>query len=90
MAKKSSTVHLEQSTWDEIEKYQKENGITGRNDAIERMLLERRLLMNLNIRPYSAQDAQNKIQPVKELKEEPEELRAADEAINGSFNDMPD
>lgn len=88
MAKKSSTVHLEQSTWDEIEKYQKENGITGRNDAIERMLLERRLLMNLNIQPHS----QFKSKPVeKKLEEkEPEEFKAADAAISKLEEDMPE
>ena len=51
MGKKSSTVHLENSTWQEINEYMKENDISSRNDAIERMLLERRLLLKMTINP---------------------------------------
>lgn len=49
MAKKSSTIHIEEGFWDEISSYMKENKIDSRNTAIEQMLMERRvLLMALN------------------------------------------
>lgn len=49
MAKKSSTVHLSEKVWEEIEEYQKQNGLSSRNDAIEHMFVERRLLLKLSI-----------------------------------------
>jgi len=49
MAKKSSTVHLPEKVWEEIEEYQNQNGLSSRNDAIEQMFVERRLLLKLNL-----------------------------------------
>lgn len=49
MAKKSSTVHLSEKVWEEIEEYQNQNGLSSRNDAIEQMFVERRLLLKLSI-----------------------------------------
>lgn len=82
MAKKSSTVHLELSTWDEIEQYRKEYGIT-RNEAIERMFTERRLLLKTM--------ANSKIESkTEEKKAEVKEKSAVDLAIKNNFNNMPE
>ena len=82
MAKKSSTVHLELSTWDEIEQYRNEYG-TNRNEAIERMFTERRLLLKIM--------ANSKIESkTEEKKEEVKEKSAVDVAIKNNFDDMPD
>lgn len=82
MAKKSSTVHLELSTWDEIEQYREEYGIT-RNEAIERMFTERRLLL----KTMANSKTENKIE---EKKAEVKEKSAVDTAIKNNFDDMPD
>lgn len=42
MAKKTSSVHIESTLWDYIDEYQKKNGISSRNTAIEWMLVEHR------------------------------------------------
>ena len=46
MAKKASTINIEQIFWDEIADYMERNDIGNRNTAIEFMLLERRTLLN--------------------------------------------
>ncbi|MBQ1785190.1 MAG: hypothetical protein II005_00450 [Turicibacter sp.] len=45
MAKKASTINIEENFWKEIEDYMSIHGIN-RNTAIEWMLLERRTLLN--------------------------------------------
>ena len=47
MARKSSTIHIEESFWDDISRYMEENKINSRNTAIEQMLIERRMLLKL-------------------------------------------
>lgn len=42
MAKKSSTIHVENFVWDEIENIQKNQGISSRNTAIEYLVAEYR------------------------------------------------
>ena len=44
MPKKPSTVNLEESVWNDIELFMKENNVN-RNTAIEWMLIERRTLL---------------------------------------------
>lgn len=84
MAKKSSTVHLEQSTWDEVKEYQKENGGISRNEAIERMLTERRLLMKMNLGIVSKKESNEIAVTVKENDNK------TINAINSAYDDMPD
>ncbi|MEF9991268.1 MAG: hypothetical protein RR835_02320 [Peptostreptococcaceae bacterium] len=47
MAKKSSTIHIEQCFWDLIEDYQKNNGMDSRNLAIECLLSEYKALKSI-------------------------------------------
>ena len=42
MAKKSSTIHVEDFVWDEIENIRKSQGISSRNTAIEYLVAEYR------------------------------------------------
>lgn len=46
MAKKASTINIEQIFWDEIAEYMERNEISNRNTAIEFMLLERKTMLN--------------------------------------------
>lgn len=46
MAKKASTINIEQIFWDEIADYMERNEISNRNTAIEFMLLERKTMLN--------------------------------------------
>lgn len=82
MAKKSSTVHLDESTWREIKDYQEENGGISRNEAIERMLTERRLLMKMNLGL-----AKKEIDEISVTREKDDKTT---DAINSVYNDMPD
>lgn len=42
MAKKTSSIHIENKLWDYIAEYQAKNGIDSRNTAIEWILVEHR------------------------------------------------
>lgn len=44
--KKTSSLHLEEDIWDEIDNYKVAYKLSSRNAALERMLLERRFLIN--------------------------------------------
>lgn len=83
MAKTSSTVHLEESTWEEIKGYQDKYGCS-RNEAIERMFVERRLLLNLNSKSNSESNINKEISLDKEEKEE------LDAAVGSVYDDMPE
>ena len=45
--KKTSSLHLEEDMWEEILAYQKANKLSSKNIALERMLLERRILIQI-------------------------------------------
>ena len=47
--KKTTSFHLEEDILNEIEAYKKEYNLSSRNVALERMLLERRFLINAPI-----------------------------------------
>lgn len=82
MSKKSSTVHLEESTWKEIKDYQEENGGISRNEAIERMLTERRLLIKINLGMSKKENDEIDITE--------EKYDKTTNAINLVYDDMPD
>lgn len=81
MSKKSSTVHLESSTWDEIDKYREEAGCS-RNEAIERMFIERRLLLKLNCIPETAKELA--------IEKEVQKNEILKGAVNSTYDDMSD
>lgn len=51
MAKKTSSVHIEEYFWNLIEEYQNSKGIQSRNTALENILTEWNILKNLNLNP---------------------------------------
>lgn len=55
MAKKSSTIHIEQCFWDLIEDYQKNNGMDSRNLAIECLLSEYKALKSITQVNFNSQ-----------------------------------
>lgn len=85
MSKKSSTVHLESSTWDEIDKYREKAGCS-RNEAIERMFTERRLLLKLNCISGAAKE----LAIEKEVQKNETENEILKGAVNSTYDDMPD
>lgn len=78
MAKTSSTVHLEESTWKEINEY-REKYDCSRNEAIERMFTERRLLLNMNLKEKNS----DKVDPIVNRED-------IDIAVGSVYDDMPD
>ena len=86
MAKKASTINIEENFWKEIEDYMSVHGIN-RNTAIEWMLLERRTLlnsMNKNVRREVSKNSNVDKQPA--IKEEPDDF--LNDAIDDVFADM--
>lgn len=51
MSKKSSTIHVEDFVWDEIENIQRSQGISSRNTAIEYLVAEYRGLKRQSGKP---------------------------------------
>lgn len=91
MAKKPSTVNLEESIWNDIEHYMEENGVN-RNTAIEWMLLERRILISSNrndkneIKKEKEVDINPSKDDVQEISDDNIELSVIDDILEG----MPD
>lgn len=79
MAKTSSTVHLEDSTWQEIKDYQNKYNCS-RNEAIERMFVERRLLLKISCK--SATEEPRKFE--EKIKDD------LDAVLNDIYSDMPE
>lgn len=79
MAKISSTVHLEDSTWQEIKEYQNKYKCS-RNEAIERMFVERRLLLKISCK--SATEAPKKFE--EKVKDD------LDAVLDDIYSDMPE
>lgn len=79
MAKTSSTVHLEDSTWQEIKEYQNKYKCS-RNEAIERMFVERRLLLKISCKPTT--------EVPKKFEEKVQDN--LDEVLKDIYSDMPE
>ena len=64
MPKKPSTVNLEESVWNDIELFMRENNVN-RNTAIEWMLIERRTLLARTKNATTVQESiENKVEEV--------------------------
>lgn len=81
--KKTTSFHLEEDILNEIEAYKKEYNLSSRNVALERMLLERRFLINSPIQKEVAVPVEVKV------KEEKKNY-ILKKSINKSFDDMAD
>ena len=83
MAKKASTINIEENFWKEIEDYMGHHGIN-RNTAIEWMLLERRTLLNsINTQP-------TKMETPKILNEQkqPKTTEKEDDFLDNAIDDV--
>lgn len=84
--KKSSTFNLEQDIYDEIMEYKEKYNLTSRNVALERMLLERRILVNMR----TLNENESKLENIKNINIEPNENTLIKNSIMDSFNNMAD
>lgn len=83
--KKSSTFNLEQDIYDEIEEYRKTYNLSSRNIALERMLLERRIILSMRDIPNVKDSPKNK-----QNEEKSNTKSIFDSSLEESFNNMPD
>lgn len=81
--KKTTSFHLEEDILNEIEAYKKEYNLSSRNVALERMLLERRFLINSPIQKEVAVPVEVKVK-------EEKKNSILKKSINKSFDDMGD
>ena len=81
--KKTTSFHLEEDILNEIESYKKEYNLSSRNVALERMLLERRFLINSPIQTEVAVPVEVKVK-------EEKKNSILKKSINKSFDDMAD
>lgn len=81
MAKKSSSVHIEEVIWDYIDSYKKEHNLGSRNTAIEWIILEHKA------GKISSVSTKNNIQNVIEESEKNDEMI---DALKGIQDSMPD
>jgi hypothetical protein len=81
--KKTTSFHLEEDILNEIEAYKKEYNLSSRNVALERMLLERRFLINSPIQKEVAVPVEVKVK-------EEKKNSILKKSINKSFDDMAD
>lgn len=84
MAKKSSTVHLSEKVWEEIEEYQNQNGLSSRNDAIEQMFVERRLLLRLNLNNSNTSQNESLVTKHNNIDD------GVNKALSAAYEDMPE
>ena len=82
MAKKASTINIEENFWKEIEDYMGIHGIN-RNTAIEWMLLERRTLLNsINTQP------KKEVSRISNEQKRPKTTQEEDDFLNDTIDDL--
>ena len=90
--KKSRSLHLEEDIWTEIDNYKDKYKLSSRNAAVERMFIERRMLLMMHEKSFKNEDIgdiKNDNTPNKEVVDS----RINDtlkNTIADSFNNMPD
>ena len=82
--KKTSSFNLEKDIYDEIEMYKAKYNLSSRNIALERMLLERRMLMNLN------SNEQIQVTNVEKVITNNSKENPLKHSLKDSFDNMPD
>lgn len=93
--KKTSSVHLEEDMWNEILDYQNTHNLSSKNVALERMLLERRILIQLinnqsfnsNTIPTLQKNSNSNSQPLETEVTESDQLK---DSIMNTFSSMPE
>lgn len=54
--KKSRSLHLEEDIWTEIDNYKDKYKLSSRNAAVERMFVERRMLLMMHDKSFNNED----------------------------------
>lgn len=89
MAKKSKSLHLEQDIWDEIAAYKELYNLSSLNAAVERMLLERRFLIN-NQSNFINTSSESKNEEVVKIIEDIKNERESDKGLDMIYDTMPE
>ena len=97
MAKKSSTVYIEENFWDMISKFQAERDLSSRNDAIQVILSEWNILKQIdfnntqvNVTLGDVSQVAKQIKNTEQTKEENEDQRIIKETLLKMEEEMPD
>nr|DAV02460.1 MAG TPA: hypothetical protein [Caudoviricetes sp.] len=97
MAKKSSTVYIEENFWDMISKFQAERDLSSRNDAIQVILSEWNILkqidfnnIQVNVNIGDVSQVARQIENTEQTKEEDEDQRIVRESLLKMEEEMPD
>lgn len=97
MAKKSSTVYIEENFWDMISKFQAERDLSSRNDAIQVILSEWNILkqidfnnIQVNVNIGDVSQVVRQIENTELTKEEDEDQRIVRESLLKMEEEMPD
>ena len=96
MAKKSSTVYIEENFWDMISKFQAERDLSSRNDAIQVILSEWNILNQIDFNNIQVNVTLGDVSQVaKQIKnteqiEEDEDQRIVRESLLKMEEEMPD
>lgn len=97
MAKKSSTVYIEENFWDMISKFQAERDLSSRNDAIQVILSEWNILkqidfnnIQVNVTLGDVSQVAKQIENTELTKEENEDQRIIKETLLKMEEEMPD
>lgn len=96
MAKKSSTVYIEENFWDMISKFQAERDLSSRNDAIQVILSEWNILKQIDFNNIQVNVTLGDVSQVaKQIKnteqiEEDEDQRIVRETLLKMEEEMPD
>lgn len=96
MAKKSSTVYIEENFWDMISKFQAERDLSSRNDAIQVILSEWNILKQIDFNNIQVNVTLGDVSQVaKQIKnteqiEEDEDQRIIKETLLKMEEEMPD
>ena len=88
--KKSSTFNLEQDIYDEIESYKVTYNLSSRNIALERMLLERKELIDMKEILLNKKDIRQEDTMSKKCDSLGKSNSMLDNSLKDSFNNMPD
>lgn len=83
--KKTRSLHLEEDIWAEIDQYKEHYNLSSRNVALERMLLERRFLINENHNFINTHNLE-----VKKKSEIKQDTKETDKELDRMMDDMPE
>lgn len=88
--KESSSVNLEKSTWQEINNYKDKLNLSSRNDALEKIILEWKMLWMFFNKNVIISETQRDIEGIAIPNKEPPHDKVLVESIEDAYDNMPD